>query len=618
MTGSDDHPEAAPQQRRVRARLVPPRLGEVERHTRGEREALRWRRGLHAERRRRLLLIGGNLLLLGVLLGVPWLRGQQRARDAHADYAVFAGCLYGGRVSGGLGELASEPEYFAAQWLRARSWPRCAPLLDAIAPAPALFLLPSVKAAEARVREALAMVRAELSAAARHVAGARLAERPLRALQLLRGTLRAQVEEAGLSDREADLPMRVASPPGFPTPARLPVYAAGDASLTLWGDDHALRALALDATGLSYLEAEPGKPLSRARLARPPLLRGLSGEGGWLLWATSPARCAARGDGCFGKTSRVAPVPAALLELPPSRALAAHAAGRPDRSIASTRAGLLLLAQRAPGRVQAQEFMLAAGEAALSELPAIEALHTWPAVLDQGIVLAVAGEPLVLGVQRSASGARLLQVGADASTPLAELGAGASWLTGCADGQRAGFAFGNGQRMLIGELVPAADGLRPRLWEEVAFGVENVIDPEAAQRDRVLRLCTPQAALVLARDASDQLTALVCRRSEPRCQQLRLASGVNAFSAVPTAHGALVAYAGEGAPQIRVRAIELEGARLGPERVPAPCWTNRGMCTRPRLARLGRRIVLVAPERTDLRALESPDDGESWSAVPAL
>ena len=76
--------------------------------------------------------------------------------------------------------------------------------------------------------------------------------------------------------------------------------------------------------------------------------------------------------------------------------------------------------------------------------------------------------------------------------------------------------------------------------------------------------------------------------------------------------------ASQGAPQIRVRSIELEPARLAPERVPAACWTAQGLCARPTLARLGRRIVLVAPEKSDLRALESPDEGESWSPVPVL
>jgi hypothetical protein len=85
-----------------------------------------------------------------------------------------------------------------------------------------------------------------------------------------------------------------------------------------------------------------------------------------------------------------------------------------------------------------------------------------------------------------------------------------------------------------------------------------------------------------------------------------------------TEHGALVAYAGATTAQVRVRSIDLMQSTLGPERVPAACWSKSGLCARPTLARVGSRIMLFAPEKTDLVALESADEGESFSTPPVL
>jgi hypothetical protein len=144
------------------------------------------------------------------------------------------------------------------------------------------------------------------------------------------------------------------------------------------------------------------------------------------------------------------------------------------------------------------------------------------------------------------------------------------------------------------------------------------VDPETPSKDRVVRVCLPDAGLVVARGADDTLSAVVCRHGAASCERVRVAADVTYFSVLATARGVLLAYAGSEAAQVRVRTLESQRAHLGPEQVPAACWSRAGLCMRPTLARLGRRILLVAPDKTDLLALESADEGQSWRAPPLL
>jgi hypothetical protein len=604
-------------------RLVPPRVGEVEQRTRKDRDAQRFSQGLRGDKRRRLFMLLGNGLVLALLVGLPLLRGHMRALDAHQAYLNFARCIYGVPLHGGLGDLAGEAEYFAAQLTRGdRSWlKRCTQRLAPVAKPPALFVLPGVKAAEARVREALALLGGEFAGLSSFAPGMRMPDRSLRALRLLRGTVRMQLQQAGFSAGEAELPVRADRPPSMPAPARLPLYAAPDAVLSLWGDDHALHAVGVDATGVAYLEIDPGKPFSRSRLVRPRALRGYvrPDDQGWLLWATAPARCNARSEGCFGKSTRVAAAPAALLELPESRTLAAHLVGRPDRSMAISDDTLVLATLSAERRTAVQEFTLPRGFSVGTDLPALSAIRSWPARVDDALVLAAGGEALAFGLERDAAGVRLLQLTAERTAPLATLPAGASpWLVGCAEDGRAGAAFGNGAQLALAELTHTAAGWAPHMWPPLDLPLSAAVDLETPSKDRVQRVCLPDAALLVVRGADDALSAIVCRHSAPTCERVPVAAGVSYFSVLATARGALLAYAGSEAAQVRLRTLETATARLGPDQVPAACWARTGLCTRPTLARLGHRIVLVAPEKTDLLALESADEGQSWRAPPLL
>lgn len=605
-----------------RMRLVPPRVGEVEQRTRKDREAQRFSEGLRGEKRRRLAMLVGNALVLLTLVGLPLLRGHNRALSTQRAYMRFARCIYGVELSGGLGAMADEGEYFAAQLARAdRGWlPRCTQQLGKVPTREATFVLPGVKAAEARVREAVAMLRGELAGLSSFVPGMRMPERSVRALRLLRGTVRTQVQQAGFSDREAELPLRAAHVAAMAAPARLPLYAAADATLSVWGDDHTLRVVGMDGNGVAFLELDPGKPFTRARAVRPRSLRGYVrlDERGWLLWATAPSRCGQRSEGCFGKTARVAAVPDALLDLPASRALAAHPAGRLDRSLVSSDERLILAALTADNRSLVQEFALPTGLSVGAEVPPLTPLRSWPVAVDDAVLLSVGGEALAFGVHRQATSSTLVALDAVSAESLSSLAPGSAWLTGCAAESTAGVAFGNGRELVVAERTRRVGAWESKVWDALPAVVKDAVSTEMPSADRVQRICSPKAALVALLEADDQLSLVVCRHASPRCTRVPVAASVRRFSVLPTARGALIAYAGEERAQIRTRTFDLDSGRLGPELLPAACWGKSGFCSRPTLARLGRRIVLVAPEKTDLLALESSDEGQHWSAPPVL
>jgi hypothetical protein len=612
-----DERDAAKAAGRPRTRLVPPRLGEVERRTRPERGAEPWTRGLRATQRRRLYMLLGNAALLGALVGLPFVRGHYRALATQRAHAAFLGCLYRTEVAGGLGEFKDEAEYFAEELARADpALPRrCIRELRDLSESPALFVLPSLKAAEARVREAQHMVQSELDALAIYKPGARMPDRPLRALALLRSTVRALLLASGTHTEQAELPPSLGKRPALSAPARLPLYAAPDAALSLWGDDQVLRVVALDATGLSYLEAQSGKPFSRARLVRPTSLRGFvrGPERDWLLWATAEERCRERSDACFSKSTRIAAAPTPLLELPETRTLAAHMAGRADRSLAASPGGLLLVTRTDHGQSALSEFIVPPEFATAAELPALSASRSWTTVVDEAVVLAARERTLVLGVTRKEGRAELLELRPGSSLPITSLAGGSdSWLATCAGDTAMSFAFGDGQHVRVGSFVHTADGLRAHVWPELTLAVEHAIDPQHPGRDRVRSVCRPEGAVVVAREANDQLTAIVCRDLDAPCRKLHVASGVDHFSVLASGPGALIAYASAELPQVRVQTIEQAEARLAPAHIPGACWTRSGLCSAPNLARLGSRILLVAPDKTDLLALESSDEGKTF------
>src|SRR5690606_11748018 len=150
-----------------------------------------------------------NLLFGGVLLGLPYLRGQARAERSIRAFGEFAACLFEGEVreDGVLALPRGERARFASLALTKKEWPLlCRSRLAAIAHEPAAFLFPGVKSAEEELRASVARLDRALSALGRERERARIPEAPLLELSRLQGILAALIDGAGL---ELD-PMREA------------------------------------------------------------------------------------------------------------------------------------------------------------------------------------------------------------------------------------------------------------------------------------------------------------------------------------------------------------------------------------------------------------------------
>ena len=80
---------------------------------------------LHAKKRRFLLALLGNVVLLVVMVGGPFLRGYVRTRSMWHEFGRFGACVYGGTPSEqpALGVPQGSEAHFAARVLLAReSW----------------------------------------------------------------------------------------------------------------------------------------------------------------------------------------------------------------------------------------------------------------------------------------------------------------------------------------------------------------------------------------------------------------------------------------------------------------------------------------------------------------
>ena len=79
---------------------------------------------VQAKKRRFLLALLGNLILLVVMVGGPWLRGYLRARESWRQFGRFTACLYGGTPSPepGLGLPRGSEAHFAARVFEPSRW----------------------------------------------------------------------------------------------------------------------------------------------------------------------------------------------------------------------------------------------------------------------------------------------------------------------------------------------------------------------------------------------------------------------------------------------------------------------------------------------------------------
>jgi len=604
-------------------RLIPPKQRVRGSRKREDEDTRLWAKALHQRSRSLFVIVAGNVLMLLLLVGGPVWRGQARARATWQAHAAFTSCLLGAKAASpaGIGAPDDEPERLSAQLFAGVSaWPgRCNGLLGRIAPESAIFLLPGVKHAELRVREAVRVLRVELAALARFKRAERVPVRPLLALSQLREMIRAQSEEAGIVELPLHSVIDGKHPAPLAAPAELPLYASRDAVLSLWGNDLLLRVLAIDGTGVSYLEAQPGIPYRRSRMVRPASLRGLfrTETSTLLVWATPEARCRERADGCLGKTTGFAVAEEPVLELPRARFVAAHLAGRPDRNLALV-AGKLHMTVSTLSRAKAVRSLLFSDALMVDEtLPPIVPERAWEREERDVVLFANASRVWALASGHDETKGTLSLADAVGSEPLASFaGPTLPWVTGCPEQEGIGYVAGDGTTLLLGRV---AEGTR-RAFQPMAIATHDVIHDTDPRQDRVVRLCRKEGALSVVHTSTDELIAVFCADTELSCRSLSIAKDVRSFAALANPEGAIIAFSGDAStPQMFVRTLDVAQGTLSEPRIPGTCWaSSRGMCGRPILARLGARVVLGARQGTDLVLLESADEGVRWTTPSVL
>ncbi|MDB4973762.1 MAG: hypothetical protein JWN48_2103 [Myxococcaceae bacterium] len=586
---------------------------------------------LHAGKRRILVIVGGNLALFVVMIGIPWLRGYLRTRALWHAFGAFGACLFGGKVAPepGLGVPLGYESQFATRALERPGWfNECNDELARLAPSDATFLMPSVKVAENDLRAAVELVKKELAPLTARAPGTRLSSRPLRAIERLRAGLANHTSATGaVQVPEGEAFVLDPTAHVLPTPTRLPLYAGANALLSLWGSDVELSALATDQTGISYVHVRGGQ-LEQTRTPRPKLLEAAvpRAEPSSFVWAMSQPRCLERATGCADKALGVANINVPVTAIPAPRWLGAHPRGRIDRSLwrSEDRIVIAALASREgpAADTQVREFSLdpASEASATADMPPLAPAKKW-SVQASGdpLLLTLDGQPVVLMASTAEHRAELSRLTPDATSPLLALpGDGKAWVAGCADESALQLAFGHEHALSLGKL--ARDGSFSS-FEPVPIELHDVISERDAARDRVVPLCelaSGQQAVV--HDRRDRLLLVSCEADKPRCKVEPLAASVRSFAVLARARRLIVAYAGEGeSTQVRVRSLDVEAPQNAEERVPAVCWSDfKGLCGAPVLARVGERALLGAREGTDLRVLESADEGITWQPLKGL
>ncbi|RLB45681.1 MAG: hypothetical protein DRJ42_29380, partial [Deltaproteobacteria bacterium] len=304
-------------------------------------------------RRKTIWLLGflAHVALFATLIVWPYFRGDLRGRDARLGFGRFAACFYGGEPTGtpGLSLPRGDRLAYASQYLEGDAeWPgRCTPLLDEIIVGDPLLLYPGVKAAEEGVRRAAAAVATELevTATARGEATGRV---PTAAHDAV-GRLAAALAEMA---REVDpmTPLRdeviVLGPVALPEPALVPLTAASDAVIRIEGRADGILIRSVDHRGLSRTRVGGGR--SRyLRIRRPRAVRGMIASAGSdepaLVFATAERVCREDSNHCAQRSTGVAEWVAGQGPTA-TRWLSGHAVGRVDRTVASRREEVVMVA----------------------------------------------------------------------------------------------------------------------------------------------------------------------------------------------------------------------------------------------------------------------------------
>jgi hypothetical protein len=602
-----------------------------------------------SQKRQRLVKVGANAAIFVGLLAGPYVRGYFRARAQIEKHAELAACIYGGTpaVEPGLGMPVSAERYFAARLIAHEAdYPRqCIAMLEDFVPEPATFVFPGVKRAEAGLADARELVLKELRPLALHVPSSRVPTRPLRALDRLRGVVAEHALAGGFLEVPKSDAIDFRDAAHLAQPTRVPLYAQSDARIHLSGHDGELRAVAVDARGVSFVAIGHGG-MDQRRTPRPKLMEDFlpRADGGSFVWAVARHRCRDRENGCSNKSMGMAATSVPWTDMPTPRWLGAHPASRIDRAVHVEDGRVVVLAELSEGLRTLRRFgveLSAVPESA--EMPPLKALSSSPErFVGDGQVLMHGAVPSVIAPQRLAA-----EPGRVAADPVAqpdllrltllpvEAGAdpvelsragltkGEPWVVACSSDTELRFVWGDETRFQAGYL--ARDG-QPHVYAPVELHIEHPVDATDTTFDHLRVRCpmpgrdAARDVRLLARDAQGRVHAFAAPDGAEALRDTTVATDIRAFDAMHTSHGMLLAFAGisEGA-QVRIASLDGQGQlRVAPS-VPAACYSPAGgLCGAPILARIGERVVLGAREGTDMLALESSDDGAHFQGLRGL
>ncbi len=579
-----------------------------------------------------LMTVLANALLAALLLGVPYVRGRAIASSERPAFARLARCLLGGEPSDapGLGLPKGEREHFADQVLFAkRDWPlSCRSNLQALMPPDAIFLWPSVKEAGADLRAVLRLLDTELAALHRKrlQSLATIPARPLLALSKVQAALTLMAQATGLETGIDNEALRFASQPILAVPARLPLFAAQDATLDLSMEAGVLDALSLDGRGVSWLHMDSGQ-VDHERVKRGGLVRAVlrAGTEPYLVFATPRARCQERKDRCAGRATGIAAYDKGAHALPAPFWLQGHPAARPDRAMQVSSDGqvtLLALGDGGQGLVL-RRFHIDTHSAAVADAAPIEPAQSWPVTEASGVLdaLLLPGEPMQVAYAEQDGEeikAELVAPGTEtAPVTLPGLKGVNPFVVACGSGAARFLGVGSDSGLRLFRSDGTAGVSELGMLEA---RIETPLHPDNPALDRLRLLCTEDALRVFLLDADATLSVSVCDAKRGCVAKRKLAARVAAFSLTSTDNVALVAFSGVApAREIRILRLDARGQALGPALPAAACWEPAsGMCGVPKLLRDGPRVLLTARDGGDLLAIESNDAGQHFTTLSGL
>ena len=561
----------------------------------------------------RPLLVAGvaNILVAALLLGVPFYRGPDRAREIPPRFAAFAACLYASEPldDPGLGLPRGERARYASLVVGAPAdWPgRCRDELAAIAPPESRFLFPRVKDAEAQLRQAVALVDGELEAVivARAAGSVAVSDRPMRALARLRGALAelglATDIEALRADRDA---IRLA-----PAPYDLAASSIVPVGVSLeddWGVavvDGELVAGAMDERTIAHVRVSANGIEQRVTRRRG-LVGALLGarEPPWVVFRTPAVQCAE--DRCASRATGLAAFVEDRQTMEPMVWIGGHAAGDPRGALHIPSPGTAWMVAVAEEGTEVRRFALpetrvrALGETI--EIPRVRAEASWPLPPEAHEPFAwIDGDPPSLVASLGGGRVGVLRLG-DGAVPLEafEVPPGIPRVAVCGGWIAVGTERGIAVRAPDGTSHEIGVALRPPL-------------PGALQ----LR-CDAEGSDLLAL-GDGRVSRIPCDPAGCAEPQPVVEGGVHRFAVAVLGDATLVAWTGAADGPVRLVRVAADGPPT--DSVPAPCWSEptEGLCGEPRLASDGRVAFLATRSDRDLRVVMT-EDGIAWRALPGL